>query len=76
MKWETDVTGMREGLGVALAVVDAEPEAWAWEATEESSPAAREFVDGVELPETGGVGYVDPWTRCSPGAVRLNMASI
>lgn len=64
----------RGGVGVGVGAVVAEA------ATALSSDEAR--GEGVVAPETGGVGSVEvsgaelPLTRCSVGAVLLNMASI
>ena len=53
-----EVTGIKAGLVVDCGVPEPEPEpeACACDATVERSPAASELVDGVEFPETGGVG--------------------
>ena len=58
VKCETEVTGIKAGLVVDCGVPEPEPEpeACACDATVERSPAASELVDGVEFPETGGVG--------------------
>lgn len=51
------------GFGAEVAVRargELEVEAWACCATDESKPDASGLADGVEEPETGGVGYAEP----------------
>ncbi len=66
---ETRTRGEVSGVGVAAGIG-----AVAWAATEESRLDAK--GDGVEVPDSGGVGRAVPATGCSVGAVRRNMASI